>query len=88
MSPIKTLSLTTALILAGVLTGCAAQETASSTATADAEIATAVSLSSIDVTSSGATVLSALQASHDDARALLEEGIEIAALPILPEDIN
>ncbi len=28
------------------------------------------------------------QASHDDARALLEEGIEIAALPILPEDIN
>jgi hypothetical protein len=28
------------------------------------------------------------QASHDEAMALVEEGIQIAALPVLPEDAN
>jgi hypothetical protein len=28
------------------------------------------------------------QASHDEAAALVEEGIQIAALPVLPEDAN
>ncbi|MGO6703094.1 DUF1178 family protein, partial [Rhizobium ruizarguesonis] len=28
------------------------------------------------------------QATFDEAQALLEEGIEIAAIPVLPEDVN
>lgn len=66
MKPWRSAAVVTALICAGVLTGCSSQQTSTSTE-ADDETSTAVALSDVTIASSGAEVLSALAASHDDA---------------------